>query len=346
MKKPPKNLSPELEELRSGLIRDLPLLGNELASMFGRALPRLSARDKAGFERKLDRVLRSTSSPLQKLEELKDKPGADLERYAALERFIASLLRASGRRLRRSEDSWEALLRLAAKAAEPPRARWAQLPAYLKVRKALCGFLVHLYTHAAPAQIFAGLEEWSGSSDARRYLHAVRLLQAACRRFRAEPPKRMTDRRLLELQNEYTLSAGLFEARLRVLVLCAENAEGRPRTWAEWKSLNLNNLLAMAGLHKSLDPVVSCIDRQVRNALVHGTPIIDMSSGTCRFEDLKATVTWTWGEFFERTRELTLSVIAMVGFEALHRLIHTQVIVHNIRSSRPIEGSIPPNADP
>ena len=128
---------------------------------------------------------------------------------------------------------------------------------------------------------------------------------------------------------------------LRVLLLCAENAEGRPRTWAEWKSLNLNNLLAMAGRHKGLDPVVGCIDRHVRNALVHGTPIIDVALGTCRFEDLKVTVTWTWREFFERTRGLTLSVLAMVGFEALQQLIHTQVIVRNIRSSRPAERPVP-----
>ena len=73
MKKLPKNLSPELEELRSGLIGALPLLGNELASMFGRPLPRLSARDKAGLEKKIDRLLRSTSPSLQKLEELKGK---------------------------------------------------------------------------------------------------------------------------------------------------------------------------------------------------------------------------------------------------------------------------------
>ena len=50
------------------------------------------------------------------------------------------MLRAGGRRLRLGEDSWEALLRMAAKAAEPPRAKWAQLPAYQKIRSALCGF--------------------------------------------------------------------------------------------------------------------------------------------------------------------------------------------------------------
>jgi hypothetical protein len=215
----------------------------------------------AGLEKKIDRLLRSASPSVQKLEELKGNPAADLDRCAALDQFMESVLRAGGRRPRLGEDSWEALLRMAAKAAEPSRAKWAQLPAYQKIRSALCGFLVHLYTHAVPAQIFAGLDEWSSSSDARRYVHSVRLLQTACRRFRTEPPKRMTDRWLLELQNEYTLSAGVFETRLRVLLLCAENAKGRPPTWAEWKSLNLNNLLAMAGRHRSLDPVVGCIDR-------------------------------------------------------------------------------------
>ena len=55
---PPKSLSPELEEVRKGVIGALPF-GNELASMFGRALPRISTRDKVEFETELDRALRS-----------------------------------------------------------------------------------------------------------------------------------------------------------------------------------------------------------------------------------------------------------------------------------------------
>jgi len=142
----------------------------------------------------------------------------------------------------------------------------------------------------------------------------------------------MTDRRLIDLQHEYTRSAGMFEGRLRVLLLCAEHAEGRPRTWADWKNQNLNNLLAMAGRYNSLDPIVGYIDRQVRNGLVHGTPILDRASATCRFDDLKGSVTWTIHEFFDRTRDLTLAACAMVGFEDLHQLIHAHVVVHNIRS--------------
>jgi hypothetical protein len=229
---------------------------------------------------------------------------------------------------------------MTAKAAAPPRGRWAQLPAYQNVRSALCSFLVNLYTHAAPAQIFSALDQWSGSNEARSYIHSVRLLETACRRFPAHAPKRMTDRRLIELQHEYTLSAGMFEGRLRVLLLCAEHAEGRPRTWADWKNQSLNNLLAMAGRHQSLVPVVGYIDRQVRNALVHGSPILDRAAGTCRFEDLKGSVTWTVQEFFERTRDLTLAAYAMVGFESLQQHIHTQAIVYSIRPSASAAASV------
>lgn len=345
-RRPTKSLSPELEEVRKGVMGALPQFGNELASMFGRAFPRISTRDKAEFETKLDRAFRSISPPLQRLEELKGTPGADVERIAALEQFVVALLRVHRWRLHPGEDPWAAFLRMAAKPAAPPRGRWSQLPAYRQVRNALCGFLEHLYSSAAPAQIFSALNEWLGSNDARRFIHSVRLLEAACRRFPAEAPKRMTDRRLLDLQHEYTLSAGIFETRLRVLLLCAEYAEGRPRTWADWKNQNLNNLLAMAGKHKSLDPIVGYIDRQVRNALVHGTPILDRASGTCRFDDLKASVTWTASEFFERTRDLTLAAYAMVGFEALHQLIHAHVVVRNIRSFQSAATSIPAKPNP
>jgi hypothetical protein len=193
---------------------------------------------------------------------------------------------------------------------------------------------VHLYTHAPPAQIFDATDEWTGSDDAWRYLHSVRLLDAASRRFRAQPPKRLTDRLLLDLQQEYTLSAAIFEARLRVLVFLAENVEGRPRPWASWRNENLRSLLAIAGRHNSLGPIVSGIDRNARNALVHGSPVIDMAAGTCRFEDLKGTVNWTWREFFEQTRGLTLSVLAMIGFDSLRQCIHTQAMVHYLRCWR------------
>jgi hypothetical protein len=116
----------------------------------------------------------------------------------------------------------------------------------------------------------------------------------------------MTDRWLLELQNECTLSAGVFETRLRVLLLCAENAEGRPRTWAEWKSLNLNNLLAWLPAQESR-PVVGCIDRQVKR-LGAWNSIISIALGAAL--KIKSGHPMDVARVFERTRGLTLSVLA------------------------------------
>jgi hypothetical protein len=336
MKKPAsrKNLGPELEELRVSLVSAIPIIGNELGSILGRKLPRMSARGRASLERKLDQLMRSTIPHIRKLEELRDKPNVDLERIIALDHVLTGFLRSAGWKLRSGADPWEALLQLAAKQAIAPRAKWAEAPTYIGVQQALWDFLVHLYTHAAPAQISSAIDEWSGTDDARRYLHSVRLIEAASRRFRVQLPKRLTDRLLLDLQQEYTLSASIFEARLRVLVLLAENVEGRPQPWAFWRNKNLHNLLAMAGRHKSLGAVVSSIDRNVRNALVHASPVVDLASGTCRFEDLKGAVTWTWREFFDQTRGLTLSVLAMIRFDSLQRFIHAQALVRNLRYFR------------
>jgi len=329
-----KNLSPELEKLRADLIGAIPIIANELGSMVGRKVPRMSARDRVSLERKLDRFMRSTAPHISKLEELKDRPGVDLERFVALNQVLTKLLESTGGKLRPGADASEAWLQLAAKQAIPPRAKWAEAPAYVGAQQALWDFIVHLYTHAAPAVIFNAVDEWTGTDDARRYLHSVRLIETASRRFRVQPPKRVTDRLVLDLQHEYTLCASIFESRLKVLVSVAENVEGRPRPWVSWRNENLSNLLAIAGRHRSLDAVVGSIDRHVRNALVHGSPIVELVSGTCRFQDLKGTVNWTWREFFDQTRGLTLSVLAMIRFDSMLQFMHAQALVRNLQYLR------------
>jgi hypothetical protein len=62
--------------------------------------------------------------------------------------------------------------------------------------------------------------------------------------------------------------------------------------------------------------------------------VIDVAAGTCRFEDLKGTVNWTWQEFFAQTRGLTLAVLAMIGFEAVQQFIQAQVLIRNLRYLR------------
>src|SRR5713101_5184877 len=138
--RPRRNLSPEFEELRVALIGTLPKIGNELGSMLGRKFPRASARDRAGLERKLDQFMRATAPHIKKLEELKDKPDVDLERFVALDQFLTGLLKSAGQKLRPDADPWEAYLQLAAKQATPPRAKWAQSPVFTRAQTGPLGF--------------------------------------------------------------------------------------------------------------------------------------------------------------------------------------------------------------
>jgi hypothetical protein len=340
MKKPPSrnNLDHEFEGLCRKLMGAIPTIRNEIGSLLGRALPRTTAKESAGLERKLGQSIRATVPHFRKMEELKDEPPPDVERFAALDQLMTGILRGAGRKLRPGADPWEALLQLVEKQARPPRTKWAQSPAYGQVQQALRTFLLHLYTRATPAQIFSAIDQWTGTDDARRYLHSVRLLDTAFRRFRIQTPKRFTDRLLLDLQQEYTLSASIFESRLRILVFLAESAEGRSRPWAYWRKVNLHNLLAMAGRHSSLDAIVGSIDRNVRNALVHGVPVIDLNSGTCRFADLSGEVTWPLAEFFDQTRRLTLSVLAMIRFEPLQQSFQMQAWIRILRQLRLASG--------
>src|SRR5712692_5414790 len=88
---------PEFEELRARLVVAAPLIGNEVGSILGRKRPRMSGRDRAALERKLDQFMRSTVPHIKKLEELKDKPNVDLERYVALDQYVTGLLHVAGR---------------------------------------------------------------------------------------------------------------------------------------------------------------------------------------------------------------------------------------------------------
>ena len=126
--RPRKTLSPELEELRVGLIGVLPKIGNELGSMLGRKFPRASARDRAGLERKLDQFMRATAPHIKTLEELKDKPDVDLERFVALDQFLTGLLKSAGQKLRPDADPWQAYLQLCGEASHSAACEVGSIP--------------------------------------------------------------------------------------------------------------------------------------------------------------------------------------------------------------------------
>ena len=122
--------------------------------------------------------------------------------------------------------------------------------------------------------------------------------------------------------------------RLLLYLACQGTPESKP--WGKWKKVLLYDLLEAAKTDRDLAKLIGGIDREVRNALAHGAPTIDMVTGTFQFDSSVHPVRWTLPEFYERTRRLTVTAVALNSLEALmeyaqvHWLIH---VIHTLRQS-------------
>jgi ribonuclease I len=83
----------------------------------------------------------------------------------------------------------------------------------------------------------------------------------------------------------------------------------------------------MASAYPELLPLVSVLDRHVRNALTHGPPMIERAAQRCQFWDHDTCVTWSWDEYFRNTRALTLTVLGCANLESFRQLIEVQLLV-------------------
>lgn len=88
----------------------------------------------------------------------------------------------------------------------------------------------------------------------------------------------------------------------------------------------------MAATHAQLSHFCSVVDREVRNTLAHGDPLMDVNTGECRFHDRERAVTWSFQEFFDKTRCLTQTVLALTTFESLCQLAEAQAVAYHLWS--------------
>jgi len=137
------------------------------------------------------------------------------------------------------------------------------------------------------------------------------------------------------------------EQRLKLFVAFTWASEGKPKPWAECKKEKLNNLIQAAEARPDLQPFATIINRNVRNALAHGTPEIDVNAEECRFHDHDQTVTWKFPEFFERTKLLTIGAIALMYFEAIMKYVQLRnvaTVLWKFAHDAPGDGTTPPGA--
>lgn len=308
----------------------LPAIMNYLADLIGRAAPRIKAGEKQRFMRGLKRKMQRLVPVFAELEATRGAPDS-AETIDCVKAAMRTLLieMAAPPRIRKSPDAlrldW--FIAMAAKAANLPRGAWTRQPPYITACEHLWKLLINLYSRPPSGAIHSVLDAWFADNDHRRYIHSVRLLTVAARHFRPLPPQRVSDRAAVDLQNEYLRSASMFEQQLRLLTCLAKTEPGTSKPWSYWQQQSLNNLMAMASAHEDLRPLVSVLDRQVRNALTHGPPIIERAARRCQFWDHDKCVTWSWEEYFRHTRALTLTVLGCANFESFRQLIEVQCLV-------------------
>lgn len=324
---------PDLQRVSDAILGHLPTMANDLADITGSLAPRLTHDDRKKFKRRLDRLIRRCAPLLQRVEQLKALPRspANIENFKVTIRSLLDELMSSTR-IKKGGDGLKKLVTIASQLAKTPRASWSRSPVYEEVRVVLCRFLLHIYEGSTLGHIHRAFDEIE-PGYLRRYAHALRLFQVALSKARLNPPKRMTDRLAVELQQEYCQAASVFEQQLRILTYLARRVKGRAKPWPEWPKEGLNNLLAITNSNLILAPLAARVDLHVRNGLTHGPPIIRRTHRTCVFEDRGTSVCWSWEDYFERTRSLTITVLALSSFYTLQQMLEAQILASALAPS-------------
>jgi hypothetical protein len=304
------------EELEAHFLASLPDITAGLAGLFARPTPRISKERVAQVARRLRRFLSAAKPYLLALGALAGQLDLSRSKYALLEGLIRVQLAGVGVRVPPSEDAWSFLLKLAKKRARADR-RLARFKGYLEVKDSLLVFSAYLVWSVPSQALEEALTEWSRSGDAKRSAQFVVQLPTLVRQFRTDPPRRLTSATVFDLGNEYKLSSGFFEQRVRLIVYLARIAERKPLSWATMQKWPLKDLLDAAAARPELVPIVAKINRHVRNALAHGTPEVRPDSLEVVFDDHGKAVRWTIKEFFDNTRGLTIAVCGLAEFEVL-----------------------------
>jgi hypothetical protein len=291
--KPPKPYA-DLSKIEARFAQELDRVALSITSLFGRRKRRLTKADRRDFRLRLHKFLEQAKPYLLGLGALDGSLDRDRAQYALLEGLLKLQMRAAKIKVGSREDAFEAQIRLAARGAKPPRSSWTHHPCYVQTRATLWNFLLSLYAQKNPRDVQGLFDHWVETDDAKRHVHVSRQLLTVLRRFRPTLPLRLTDRLITDLSENYRICSAFFEQRLRLFLWCGASCSGATEPWSHWKGQSLKSLLETGAKHPTLNTLVLAINRNVRNALAHGGPEVDVNTGKCKFSDQHTEVVWTF----------------------------------------------------
>ena len=311
-----------ISELTIAAESQMPQLLAELGDLFGKAVPRISRRQRTSFQTTLQRRLTRLIPKFRTLESLSNEPESTEKAERLKEAFRNLVIEMFGTpRIRKHSDvdrlDW--LVPRVAKLTLRSPPLLARNPVYCEANLRIGRSVAGINSCVSRVAIGRMMDTWAESDDFRRYVHSLRSLSVAAKRFRLFPTKRISDRAAIDLKYEYLGAAGLLEQQLRLLV-CLARAE-QMQSYADSKNWSLDNLLTMAATHTELDEIAKHLERNVRNALAHGSPVIERQARRCVFIDRKTQIVWSWEEYFHNTRALTIDVLAYSTFQVHQQLV-------------------------
>ena len=286
----------------------------------------MSKRDRLRLSRRLHRFLLVARPYLLGLGAI----GGQLDRaqctYALLEGLLREQYKAAGKRIPENKDAFAYHLDLTT-GVRRSKSQLAKSHVYAATREFLIEFAGRVMKQVPWPELDCHLTSWSKSSDGLKFAQFIGHWKTLHRQFVKQHPERITTKQVLALAREYSASASFFEQRARLLVYLSRYLENKPMQWPDLEKQTLKSLLDYMEAHSELRSTGRIVNRHVRNALAHGLPEIVPNKSEVRFCDRGITVTWKLGEFFENTRQLTITVLALAEFESHLQMQQTRQLV-------------------
>lgn len=319
----------------------LPQIISVMSDLLEKPVPRITKRNRKELSNEISRVMDVSMPHLETLEKITGDPKQIDQGYRALEEILRTHLRAANIRFMPNEDAFDCCLRKSASLLRS-HYRLKRRKQFRTVREGLELLLRAAVVAPEGMKKAQELIEAFSRKHLKEYMRFANTLDARLNSYRNINLLRMTPRNIARLTDLYRDTAAAFEKRLRLLVGLNFIARGDIKAYDELRGRGYGELLQIVSSPQNplLHFLIGAVDRQVRNAMMHGSVSSSFSKGVVSFVDYaphkkkETEITWTMNEFLRRTEKLVLTMIAAMYLESEFNYLHLYCTVAALRHLR------------
>jgi hypothetical protein len=319
----------------------LPQIITTVSDLLERPVPRITKRDRKEISNDIIRVLDISMPQLMTLEKISGDPQQVDQGYRILEGIIRTQLRQAKVRLLPNEDAFDCFLRKSASLLRS-HYRLKRRKQFRTVREGIKELLRAAVVVPQGMKKTEELIEAFSRKHLKEYVRFANTLDTRLNSRRNVNVIRMTPGNIAWLTDLYRDTAAAFEKRLRLLVGLNFIALGDMKAYDELRGRGYGELLQIVSSPQNplLHFLIGAVDRQVRNAMMHGSVSSSISKGVISFVDYaprkkkETEIIWTMNEFLKRTEKLVLTAIAAMYLENEFNYLHLYCTVAAFRHLR------------